>query len=36
MAYYACDPYSLSNFEPGDKIVVSCWINEETVIRTRN
>jgi tetratricopeptide (TPR) repeat protein len=24
------------NYEPGQKIVVSCWINEETTIRTRN
>jgi tetratricopeptide (TPR) repeat protein len=24
------------NYKPGDKIVVACWINEETTIRTRN
>ncbi len=24
------------NYKPGDKIVVACWINEETIIRTRN
>jgi tetratricopeptide (TPR) repeat protein len=24
------------NHEPGDKVFVACWINEETIIRTRN
>jgi tetratricopeptide (TPR) repeat protein len=24
------------NYQPGDKIIVTCWINEETTIRTRN
>lgn len=24
------------NYRPGDKVAVSCWINEETTIRTRN
>lgn len=25
-----------ANYQPGDKVAVSCWINEETIIRTRN
>jgi hypothetical protein len=24
------------NYQPGDKVTVACWINEETIIRTRN